>query len=258
MDPLPPILLSTDFDGTILDHSLPSPLAPEFFDWLEEIRTRRKVIWVINTGRDWDMLAIELKARHARVWPDWVVLIEREVHRIKDQQSDPLTSWNSRCLDIHADLFTRASGAIETTRKELQTFDNLLVIEDVGSPLGMIADSQEQADRVAATVQPLLKQFPDMRLVQNTIYFRFAHMDFHKGSALSIIATEEGIPVEHCFAAGDHLNDLPMLDSKYAAMLACPANAIDEVKQQVTKHHGFVATKTAAAGILQALHHFFD
>jgi len=257
MEQLPAILLSTDFDGTILDHTLPSPLAPEFFDWLEVTRAKRKVIWVINTGRDWDMLAMELNARHARLWPDWVVLIEREVHRVEDKKSTPLTSWNLRCLDTHADLFTRASGAIEATRKELKMFKDLLVLEDIGSPLGMIAHSLEQADQVAETVQPLLQQFPEMRLVQNTVYFRFAHMDFHKGSALSVIAAEEGIPVSHCFAAGDHLNDLPMLDKKYAAMLACPANAIDAVKQQVRQQNGFVATETAAAGILQALRHFF-
>ena len=37
----PPLLISTDFDGTLVDHDAPVPLAPDFFDWLEAARQRR-------------------------------------------------------------------------------------------------------------------------------------------------------------------------------------------------------------------------
>jgi len=98
-----PLLLSTDFDGTILNHDLPAPMAPGFFDWIEQERQRREVIWVINTGRDWDSLQEELQSRQARFMPDWVVLVEREIHHLESGSLVPLNHWNQRCTETHAE-----------------------------------------------------------------------------------------------------------------------------------------------------------
>ena len=62
-------------------------------------------------------------------------------------------------------------------------------------------------------------------MVRNTIYFRFAHRDYTKGSALGAITRELGLGAQNCFAVGDHLNDLSMLNRSYAQQLTCPANA---------------------------------
>jgi len=249
-----PLLLSTDFDGTILDHDLPPPMAPEFFDWLEAARARRPVVWVINTGRDWDSLRSELERRQARCLPDWVVLIEREVHRLDATGAlQPHQDWNRRCLDVHADLFTRADGMLETMRRDLARFDGLQIIRDVGSPLGLIAASEAQAAEVDRALQPLYAAFPDLQAVRNTVYFRFAHMDYHKGSCLALIQAESGIGPEHTIAAGDNLNDLPMLRRRYAHHLICPANALPEVCEQVKCEGGVVASRSAGAGVAEAL-----
>ena len=58
------------------------------------------------------------------------------------------------------------------------------------------------------------------------------------------------------FAAGDHHNDISMLDGSFAAMPGCPANAIDAVKDAVQRAGGFVAKKDFGAGVHQALEHF--
>jgi hypothetical protein len=123
---------------------------------------------------------------------------------------------------IHADLFERARPAFEKTRRELSAFRDLAIVNDIGSPLGLIASNDEQADEVERAIAPLLDEFPDMHVVRNSIYFRFAHVDYHKGSCLGMIASEERIAPEQCFAAGDHHNDVPMLDRKYAHAIACP------------------------------------
>ncbi len=57
-------------------------------------------------------------------------------------------------------------------------------------------------------------------------------------------------------AAGDHYNDLSMLDGVYAAMPACPANAIDAVKAVVRKAGGFVSLHGHADGIADAIAYF--
>ena len=64
------------------------------------------------------------------------------------------------------------------------------------------------------------------------------------------------IPRENIFAAGDHHNDISMLDGKVAAMPSCPANAIDEVKEAVRKAGGYVAKHEHGAGVHEALQYF--
>ena len=58
------------------------------------------------------------------------------------------------------------------------------------------------------------------------------------------------------FAAGDHHNDVSMLDGRFAAMPACPANAIDNVKDAVRSAGGYVAEREYGAGVHEALLHF--
>ena len=47
-----------------------------------------------------------------------------------------------------------------------------------------------------------------------------------------------------------------MLDGRYAALPACPANAIAEVKEAVRRASGWVAEKEFGAGVHEALRAF--
>ena len=82
------------------------------------------------------------------------------------------------------------------------------------------------------------------------------HADYHKGTALEELSRLTEIPHAAIFAAGDHHNDLPMLDGRYAGLPACPANAIAEVKEAVRCAGGWVAEKEFGAGVHEALQHF--
>jgi len=139
----------------------------------------------------------------------------------------------------------------------VQQSDYAEVISDTGSPFGIFAKSEAHANQIAGEAESLLSDFPEIMLVRNSVYARFAHIDFHKGSCLEAIAAEEGIARENCFAIGDHLNDLHMLNPRYAGHIACPANATESVKQAVRNHGGYVANGEAADGVVEALEHFF-
>jgi hydroxymethylpyrimidine pyrophosphatase-like HAD family hydrolase len=91
---------------------------------------------------------------------------------------------------------------------------------------------------------------------RNTIYLRFCHADYHKGAALAELARLIDIPRENIFAAGDHHNDVSMLNGEVAAMPACPANAIEEVKAAVRNAGGYVAQREHGAGVHEALRYF--
>ncbi len=88
--------------------------------------------------------------------------------------------------------------------------------------------------------------------VRNSIYFRFSHKFYHKGACLEAIAQNLGITPAQILVAGDHLNDLPMLERRYARHLVCPANSVDEVKEKVTAEGGCIATRNYAEGVVEA------
>ncbi len=226
-------------------------------DWIAQAREKRRIVWVINTGRHWEGLLPDLIKYETPLWPDWVALIEREIHRVHDGQAHSHDEWNTTCTEIHADLFERARPAFEKTRLDLASYKDLAFVDDIGSPLGMVATDENQANEVETAIAPLLDAFPDMHAVRNSIYFRFAHIDYHKGSCLGMIASEENIPPAQCFAAGDHRNDLAMLDRKYAHAITCPSNSDPSVIEQVNQQGGYVAGAPAGDGVAEALTHFY-
>jgi hydroxymethylpyrimidine pyrophosphatase-like HAD family hydrolase len=67
------------------------------------------------------------------------------------------------------------------------------------------------------------------------------------------VARRLNIPHEEIFAAGDHWNDLPMLQSDLAQWLVAPANAISEVMEHVRSQGGFVAKGESGEGVLEGI-----
>ena len=78
-------------------------------------------------------------------------------------------------------------------------------------------------------------------------------MDFNKGTALAEITRRLGLTAAEVFAAGDHLNDLPMLNRRYAQFLAAPANAVAPVQQALRRQGGYLSTGLCGEGVAEAL-----
>src|SRR5205823_14168892 len=123
---------------------------------------------------------------------------------------------------------------------------------------GLIAASEEEMDRVTEFIEGARAKEPKFNYQRNTIYLRFCHADYHKGAALAELARLIDIPRESIFAAGDHHNDISMLDGEVAGVPACPANAIEEVKAAVRSAGGYVAQREHGAGVREALRHFLE
>src|SRR5438046_8655244 len=108
-------------------------------------------------------------------------------------------------------------------------------------------------NRITEFIERVRARQPELNYQRNTIYLRFCHADYHKGAALAELSRLIQVPREEIFAAGDHHNDVSMLDGRVAGMPACPANAIDQVTNTVLSAGGYVADLDYGAGIQEAL-----
>jgi hydroxymethylpyrimidine pyrophosphatase-like HAD family hydrolase len=123
---------------------------------------------------------------------------------------------------------------------------------------GLVAENEEELDRVTEFIDRARERQPKFHYQRNTVYLRFCHADYHKGAALAELSRLLEISPDNIFAAGDHHNDISMLDGRFARYPACPANAIPEVKNAVGSAGGYVASKNHGAGVHEALLHFAE
>jgi hydroxymethylpyrimidine pyrophosphatase-like HAD family hydrolase len=250
-----PLLICTDFDGTIATHDDIPPFAPTFFEQIQALRKKRKVIWTINTGREWEGLSEALMRRECEIWPDWVILIERYIYRVENQAVIPLQPWNTNCVKTHDKLFNENTLFFNSVEKKYKNSKAVQIIPDQGSPFGLLTDTEKEADEVEVFLQSLLPK--GMDYVRNSTCFRFAHKDYNKGTCLSQLGEYLETSASQRFAIGDHLNDISMLQTLHAQYVACPSNATETVKLQIAKNKGYIATQPVHLGVVEALNHFF-
>lgn len=256
-------LLSTDFDGTLVAHHLngegnrDSVFDPPCMDLIGEMQ-RAGAIWAINTGRSMDLLESGLTDFDFPVRPDFILTSERDVFRPgqNGRSWEPFGDWNERVARDHAELYASARPIYAEVLEFVQRSTRARVLHDRHGPEGLIAQDEEEMARIISFIDEARAAHPKFHYQHNTVYLRFCHADYHKGAALAELSRLIEIPRENTFAAGDHHNDISMLDGRYAAFTACPANAIAEVKAAVRASGGYVAESEAGAGIYEALRHF--
>jgi hydroxymethylpyrimidine pyrophosphatase-like HAD family hydrolase len=155
-------------------------------------------------------------------------------------------------------LFHRVRADMPRLRSWVDSQFTATVYEDPYSPFCLIAENNADADAIHQYMEDYCKEVPDLQVVRNDVYARFAHTRYNKGTALAELSRRLNIPAEHVFAAGDHLNDLPMLEQRYARYLAAPANAVDAVKELVASQGGFVSALPRGHGVAEGLKYFLE
>ncbi len=197
--------------------------------------------------------------RHHRIaeQPDFVLTSERDVFESDGEGGwMPMGDWNTACEHAHTSLFEKCNhllhDLVDWVKLETKAY-----VEFNGSRLsGFIASNEPELARIVSKVDYLREHEPQLHYQRNSIYLRLCHADYHKGAALGELQRLIGINRENTFAVGDNLNDLSMLDGTYAALPACPANSVDEVKATVAEAGGYVASANDAQGVLEALEFF--
>ena len=249
-------LLSTDFDGTLVDHTAAPPVSPELFPMLLALRARG-CLWAVNTGRELAHIIEGLREFKFPLEPDYVLTAEREVfHRSPAGHWEDFGDWNSRCVSAHDVLFGKSEELLADIARFLEDVPGAQTIHMGGRMVGFVTLTDADMDGACEFLKRECPRVPGFHFMRNTIYVRFCHEDYSKGTALAELGRLCGIPKEEIFAVGDHFNDLPMLDGTHARYVAAPANAVEAVQQSVRKAGGYVATGECSAGVVEALKFF--
>jgi hydroxymethylpyrimidine pyrophosphatase-like HAD family hydrolase len=256
-DGLPIQLLSTDFDGTLFAEFENPPIPLELQLLIARLQ-RLGAKWVINTGRDMSSLMEALGRSGIEVEPDYLVLVEREIHLHQDSRYLGLEEWNNACACAHAEVFARVKADLPWIVSWINSRFHARIYEDAYSPFCLIAGNNGDADVIHRFLVEYCRGVPHLTVVRNDVYARFSHTAYNKGTALAEVSRRLGIGPEGVFAAGDHLNDLPMLSRSFARLLAAPSNAVDLVKTAVRNQNGFLSRFSHGLGVADAIKYYLE
>ncbi len=256
-------LVSTDFDGTLVRDG--APVDKQLVECLAGLRSQG-VHWAINTGRSLHHISEGLREHAFPFSPDYVLTNEREVFRRSPDHDErqhtgweDFGEWNERCANDHDRAFELAGEFFKKVRSFAIEHGRLHILDYGGGALeGIVAESDDAMSEMVEYLEGVRESYPEVSYQRNSIYLRFCHIAYHKGSALNELRRLLGITRESTFAIGDNHNDIPMLDGSCAAMTACPGNALAEVKETVRQSGGYVARHHTGAGVFEAIQFFLN
>lgn len=256
MPTMPIRLLSTDFDGTLISHEPGARTAEALTGALTNLRTQGTQ-WAVNTGRQLWFALEGLERAHLPHDPEFVLTSEKDIFRRSECMGwEAFGDWNDRAEAQTADLFARASHVIEAISTMANSGEGVEMVYECGRLGGLTTTDVHTMSRVVEWMRELATDFPEFSFNYNHIWLRFSHRDIHKGSSLAELGRLLAIPREETLAIGDHYNDIPMLNGEAAAMVACPANAMEEVKETVRAAGGYISPLTWGEGVADAIQHF--
>ncbi len=248
-----PSLCSFDFDGTLVDKFHTPSFEPTLGACLHALGERGGR-WVINTGRSLPHTLEGILDHGVGLAPDFIIAREHLIYtRNRVGRWVDLGEWNALCQRRHDAFYHGHRRFFRDVRAFIERDGRGVWIEEAGDPAGLISRTEDDMAEVIAFIEAQRGDWPELGYQRNTIYLRFTHRDFDKGSALAELARQLGVAPDSILAAGDNFNDLSMLRREVAHHLVCPSNALPEVKQQVTAEGGRVASLPASRGVAEAL-----
>jgi HAD superfamily hydrolase (TIGR01484 family) len=254
----PAFLLSFDFDGTLCHHGASPSVNPRFFQLLTSLRENHGISWGINTGRSLEHLIFGMKDCSFPLLPDWVIAREREIYIANHtNEFDAHQDWNLQCQIDLDQVIIKSAELLKAIRSFVENETTAEWYADPDEPAGIIAKTEQEMDSIVAKICSLADKNSELGWHRSTVYLRFGQRNYDKGSSLKEVARIHQLSHEKIFAIGDNHNDREQLIPTVAKMIACPSNAVIEVKTQVLQHNGYVSEKSHSCGVIEALENFF-
>ncbi len=177
-------LISTDFDGTLFAEFESPPIPQNLQQLIGELQAGGAK-WIINTGRDMSSLMESLARAGISIEPDYLVLVEREIHLHKDSQYLGLEDWNSACSRSHAELFARVQADLPRIIAWINARFHARIYEDAYSPFCLIAGNNGDADAIHDYLTEYSRSVPHLAVVRNDVYARFRATRWKRSRILS-------------------------------------------------------------------------
>jgi HAD superfamily hydrolase (TIGR01484 family) len=245
-------LLSLDFDGTMVGpwQDGKAAVSEDLVNCLEALR-KAGVLLAMNTGRT--LALVDQAMELFPVTPDFALTTEREIFRWTADGWEPFSDWNEQCLQDHEELYADAKHLLVEIEAYIAHERSARLHREFGRMVGLVAHTDAEMDRIVDYLRVQCQRVANLSFQRNSVYLRFCHAVYDKGSVLKALQVRLGIQPNETFAAGDNFNDLPMLNPSIAEHLACPANSVDEVKATVRRYGGYVAELAGGDGVAEAL-----
>lgn len=251
-------LLGFDFDGTLHLPDANPVLDPCFFDSVRWIRKNYGAVWGICSGRSLYQLVEGFTEGNFSALPDFVIAREREIY-FPGQFGRwvPDDKWNHVCEKEHHKLFRKNRRLLKKVRQYVEKQTGARWIENEGEPAGIVSADEAQMEKIVEFLNTL--SFPEfLSHERNSVYMRFSHAAYNKGTALAEVGNRWGIAKEKTLAVGDNYNDLSMLQPEICEASGCPGNSVPAVKEFIRKRGGIVAKKEGSKGVIEILGRYFD
>ncbi len=257
-------LLSTDFDGTLIESSSTEPASAfpvkEKCNRLLSVALSELVeagsLWVINTGRPLDLLLMGLEFFEPPVKPHYLITNERHIYHYHDSgEVEALGDWNRRCDEEHELLFKTSGSFFEKVHQLIAEYgEDVTFLESMsGIPEELLVKNEALLDELSLRILELSGRPKEFFFQRSHIHLHFCHGSYNKGSSLSELSRFLSIQPSHTLAIGDYHNDIAMLTGEVAAMVACPSNAHEVVKQTVKKAGGHISSHRSSQGTAEAI-----
>lgn len=227
---------------------------PRFFQMMESMRESHGALWGINTGRSlMHTLDGMMEAKFSLI-PDFIIAREREIYlRNEFGRWLGVSEWNKGCEKAHHTLFRKNKRLLKRLRKWVEKNSQARWGEQEDEPAGIVSATVAEMNLIVQKIDEEIASAPSLSYQRNSIYLRFSHSDYHKGSALAELGRMENLGPEQIFTIGDGHNDTDMLDTDVAKYIACPGNSHDDIKTHVSSCGGFIAEGEASHGVIEAL-----
>ncbi|MEM7147919.1 MAG: HAD hydrolase family protein [Verrucomicrobiota bacterium] len=250
-------ILCFDFDGTLVDPEGGEAFCHELMEDVQALKGEGAV-WGVNSGRSLFQVLEGLQSHGIPLVPDFIIAQESEIYRLGGfNRWVDFGDWNKRCVQDHRKFFRSTGRFFKRVRNFVETTTEAQYFPSGDGPAGVLARSDDEMESICEFIELESRKVPALGYQRNGLHLRFCHAEYHKGSALGELGRLLNMDPEFMFAAGDNHNDLSMLDGEYARAVACPANAVPEVKEAVAEQGGYVAEASFSAGMLEAVRYYY-
>src|SRR5689334_3737702 len=101
--------------------------------------------------------------------PDYLVLVEREIHLHDQSRYRGHAGWNSACSQTHAQLFDTIRGDLPAIIEWINARFHAQIYEDSYSPLCLIARDNGDMDAIHLYLEEYCRKVPHLTVVRNDV-----------------------------------------------------------------------------------------